>query len=249
LKFSQVFLKEELLGNLHGIKIARNSPSISHLLFADDIMIFSKATKREANSILKCLSTYSVWSGQKLNVSKSSLFLSKNCRSSTISLIKSILNLSVIPAKAKYLGIPLFFNKSKKLTFVDLKHKLLAKVFGWRFKLLSQAAKTTLVKAVANFIPAYIMSIFLLPKGFSQDLNSILRKFWWGFPPNKSHNLTLLAWDNIYKPKSLGALGIRSLDTMNLSLLAKLGWNLTIKAYALGASSCWQIFELWSKLS
>jgi hypothetical protein len=73
------------------------------------------------------------------------------------------------------------------------------------------------------------MSIFLLPKGFSHDLNSILRKFWWGFPPNKSHNLTLLAWDNIYKPKSLSGLGIRSLDTMTLSLLGKLGWNLTIK--------------------
>jgi hypothetical protein len=73
------------------------------------------------------------------------------------------------------------------------------------------------------------MSIFLLPKGFCQDLNSILRKFWWGFPLNKNHNLTLLAWDNICKPKSLGGLGIRSLDTMNLSLLAKLGWNLTIK--------------------
>jgi hypothetical protein len=82
---------------------------------------------------------------------------------------------------------------------------------------------------MANSTLAYIMSIFLLPKGFCQDLNSILRKFWWGFSPNKNHNLTLLAWDNICKPKSLGGLGIRSLDTMNLSLLAKLGWNLTIK--------------------
>ena len=143
--------------------------------------------------------------------------------------MKNILNLSIILAKAKYLSIPLFFNKSKKLTFEDLKHKLLAKVSGWRSKLLSQAAKTTLIKVVANSILAYIMSIFLRPKGFCQDLNSILRKFWWGFPPNKSHNLTLLAWDNICKPKYLGGLGIRSLDTMNLSLLAKLGWNLSIK--------------------
>ena len=71
---SRLLLKEEQLGNLHGIKMSRNS-QISHLLFVDDIMIFSKATKREANSILKCLSTYSIWSGQKLNVSKSSLFL------------------------------------------------------------------------------------------------------------------------------------------------------------------------------
>jgi hypothetical protein len=43
---SRLFLKEEQLGNLHGIKIARNSPPISHLLFADDIIIFSKAIER-----------------------------------------------------------------------------------------------------------------------------------------------------------------------------------------------------------
>jgi hypothetical protein len=31
------------------------SSSISHLLFADDVMIFSKANVAEANIILKCL--------------------------------------------------------------------------------------------------------------------------------------------------------------------------------------------------
>jgi hypothetical protein len=226
---SRLILKEELLGNLHGIKIARQSPPVSHLLFADDLMIFSKATDREANAIVHCLSTYSYWSGQKINRSKSSLFLSKNCRSSTISAMKSILNLTLIPSKAKYLGIPLFFHKSKKLTFVDIKNKILSKVSGWRAKLLSQAARTTLIKTVANSIPSYIMSIFLLPKGFCMELNAILRKFWWGFPQNKSHNLTLLAWDNICKPKSLGGLGIRSMDFMNHSLLARLGWKLTSK--------------------
>lgn len=143
--------------------------------------------------------------------------------------MKSILNLSLIPSKAKYLGIPLFFHKSKKLTFADIKNKILSKVSGWRAKLLSQAARTTLIKSVANAIPSYIMSIFFLPKGFSLELNAILRKFWWGFPQNKSHNLTFLAWDNICKPKSLGGLGIRSMDFMNQSLLARLGWKLTSK--------------------
>jgi hypothetical protein len=67
------------------------------------------------------------------------------------------------------------------------------------------------------------------PKVFSLELNAILRKFWWGFPHNKTHNLTLLAWDNNCKLKSLGGLGIRSMDFMNLSLLARLGWKLTSK--------------------
>jgi hypothetical protein len=65
-----------------------------------------------------------------------------------------------------------------------------------------------------------------MPKGFCKELNSLLRKFWWGFSQDKKHNLSFLAWDNICKPKALGGLGIRNMETMNLSLLAKLGWKI-----------------------
>jgi hypothetical protein len=116
--------------------------------------------------------------------------------------------------------------------------KILAKVSGWRSKLPSQAAKTTLIKLVANSIPSYTMLICLLPKGFCQDLYSILRKFWWGFRQHKNQNLTLLAWDNICKPKSLEGLGIRSMDTMNQSLLAKLGWILTTTQPMIWVKAC-----------
>jgi hypothetical protein len=48
------------MGILHGIKIARSSPLIFHLLFADDVLIFSKANTVEASGILHCLSNYSL---------------------------------------------------------------------------------------------------------------------------------------------------------------------------------------------
>jgi hypothetical protein len=60
---SRLLYHEEALGNLHGIKMARSCPSISHLFFADDVMIFSRANDSEARSILNCLTTYSKWSG------------------------------------------------------------------------------------------------------------------------------------------------------------------------------------------
>ena len=60
---SRLIEKEENLGLLHGIKMASSCPFISHLLFADDVLIFSKANVNEAGVILNCLSTYSSWSG------------------------------------------------------------------------------------------------------------------------------------------------------------------------------------------
>jgi hypothetical protein len=153
-------------------------------------------------------------------------FFSKNCKPSVKASINSILRLSPIPARAKYLGIPLFIQRKKKDTLIELKERILAKVSGWKAKLLSQAARTTLVKSVANAIPSYIMSLFLLPKSFCSEIDSILKKFWWGFPQEKKHNLSFLSWDNICQPKVLGGLGICSMEFLNNSLLARLGWKL-----------------------
>jgi hypothetical protein len=224
---SRLFLHEEVSGNLHGIKMARSCPPISHLFFADDVMIFSRANNSEARTILSCLSTYSKWSGQCINISKPAMFFSRNCRPAMKISIKGILGLNLIPARAKYLGMPLFLLKKKSDSFIELKDKIFSKITGWKARLLSQAARTTLVKSVANAIPTYIMSIFLLPKSFCAVINSGLRKFWWGFPQEKKNNLSFLAWNNICQPKSLGGLGLRSMEFLNSSLLARLGWKLT----------------------
>jgi hypothetical protein len=81
--FSRLLLKEERSGNIKGMRIARNSPAINHLLFADDLLIFGKATLLEASSIKSCLDKYCAWSGQTVNASKSSIRFSKNTNPTT----------------------------------------------------------------------------------------------------------------------------------------------------------------------
>jgi hypothetical protein len=119
-------------------------PFISHILFADDVIIFSCANAHEANTILNCLSTYSRWSNQCINREKSVIFFSKNCRPASKASINGILHLPPILSRAKYLGIPLFMGHKKNDIFMELKDKILAKIYGWKSKLLSQAARTTL---------------------------------------------------------------------------------------------------------
>lgn len=77
---SWLLLKEETSGRLKGIKVGRDSPSITHLLFADDLLLFGKATVCEASILDDYLSKYMAWSGQKVNRAKSSVHFSKNFR-------------------------------------------------------------------------------------------------------------------------------------------------------------------------
>jgi hypothetical protein len=55
-----------------------------------------------------------------------------------------------------------------------------------------------------------------------------LRKFWWGFPQEKKHNLFFFFffWEKICQPKALGGLGICSMEFINNSLLACMGWKM-----------------------
>lgn len=63
---------------LNGIKICRRAPVINHMLFADDCYLYCKATETEASKLLELLATYERATGQKVNVSKSSVFFSTN---------------------------------------------------------------------------------------------------------------------------------------------------------------------------
>jgi hypothetical protein len=191
-------------------------------------MIFTRAKVQDANAIFNCLSTYSKWSGQCINLSKSAVFFSKNCSVNAISEVNGILNLPLIPIMAKYLGIHLFLSHNKRDAFMDIKDRICSEITGWKAKLLSQAARTTLLKSVANAIPTYLMSLFLIPKSFCLEITVIMRKFWWDFPQDKKHSLSFLSWDTICQPKALVGLGIRPLKFINHSLLARLGWKLTI---------------------
>jgi hypothetical protein len=195
-------------------------------LFADDLIIFAKATSSEAIAINTCLHKYCSWSGQKVNNGKSSILFSKNTSPASISSILGIIPYRRTSSAPLYLGLPLLFGSSRKKAFQPLIDKVLSKITGWRAKTLSQAGRTVLIKSTAAAIPTYAMSTFLLPSSLCKTLDRRFKDFWWGFPPAKSRNLSLKSWDSICLPRNQGGLGLRKMVTTNLALITTLGWNL-----------------------
>ena len=70
--------RDEREGLISGISVCRGASKISHLLFADDCIIFGEASSKEGNRVLKVLDDHEKELGQKLNREKTSLFFSKN---------------------------------------------------------------------------------------------------------------------------------------------------------------------------
>ena len=69
--------KEEVRG-IEGIRVSRNAPSVSHLLFADNSLILMKANMINATSLRQVLDQYCASSGQLVSEAKCSIFFSPN---------------------------------------------------------------------------------------------------------------------------------------------------------------------------
>lgn len=93
-------------------------------------------------------------------------------------------------------------------------------------KCLSNAGKAVLLRNVAQVVPSFVISCFLLPKSLCKELERTMNSFWWGSKENSRKGIRWLSWTNMSKSKSLGRLGFRDLHGFNLELLGKNCWNL-----------------------
>lgn len=76
--FSTLLTKAAYEQRIHGVRICRGAPMISHLFFADDSILFTKASVQECSVVADIISTYERASGQQVNLSKTEVVFSKN---------------------------------------------------------------------------------------------------------------------------------------------------------------------------
>ncbi|XP_074303811.1 uncharacterized protein LOC141638297 [Silene latifolia] len=229
---SNLLRKAAVNGSLHGIRVAPHAPTISHLLFADDSIFFAKANVEEADVINDILRQYEGASGQLVSLDKTTVSFSKGVDGGRRSLVVARLGVIEVEEHARYLGLPTVIGRSKKVIMDIIRDKLCKKLQGWRGKILSRAGKEILIKAVANSLPTYVMSVFKIPSNFCNELRSIVSKFWWGHEENK-RGICWVSWSKLARPKGIGGLGFRDFRMFNLALLGKQGWRLITNSTSL----------------
>ena len=156
-------------------------------------------------------------SGMRINYSKSE-FIPLCLDEEEIVVIKDILGCNSGSFPIKYLGIPLHYEKLRREDIQPLIDKILKRIAGWRGKLLSYAARLTLIKACLASIPIYLLSFFKFPKWALDLINTQMANCLWNdFEGHRK--LHLANWKLICKKKEFGGLGIPDLANVNLCLL------------------------------
>lgn len=116
-------------------RLGRNIQPISHLFFADDVLIFSNGKSRSLINMRTLLQQY-----EKLCV-----FVSKQIRGRQLVQIQQVLGCSIKNLPFTYLGAPLHKGRSKSEYFERLLQTITNKLEGWKAKFMSLAGKITLI--------------------------------------------------------------------------------------------------------
>ncbi|XP_024199277.1 uncharacterized protein LOC112202498 [Rosa chinensis] len=144
--FSALLEYKATQGQLQGVQICSGAPTIHHLLFADDSLLFGKANLEECSHIQDVLLDYELALGQKVNFSKSSIVFSKKVCPSLQQLIAGSLGVVIVDKHDKYLGLPTYLGRNKTESFAYIQERLNKKLEGWQGKLLSSAGKDLLIR-------------------------------------------------------------------------------------------------------
>ena len=113
----------------------------------------------------------------------------------------------------------------KKIRFFnEIKLRVLSKLLSCQNKRFSSGGKEVLIKAVAQAVPAFAMSVFKIPQGLCDDIERAVARFWWGSLKTQ-RSIHWTRWEKLCSAKIRGGLGFREFSSFNQALITKQGWR------------------------
>lgn len=112
------------IGRIAPLRVCRRAPGISHLLFADDTLLFLRADPDEAASVLDIIHSYEKGTVQLINPAKCFLFFGKSCPDAMQQAIRDVLHVVDSEFESKHLGLPTPEGRINRGKFQNLQAKL-----------------------------------------------------------------------------------------------------------------------------
>ena len=153
---------------------------ITHLAFADDLMLFGRGDYMSMEILANTMEEFSECSGLEINKDKSNIFAGGKLPLRDLDEIKSTFGFPLGTLPVRYLGVPLDSKKLNIVHYSPLIEKIAFLTKKWTGKNLSYAGKSELVRSVLQGVECYWLQVFPLPANVRDRIISICREFLWG---------------------------------------------------------------------
>lgn len=200
------------------------SSELTHLCFADDLLIFTDGKLSSMQAILDILHEFCQHSGLTISLQKTS-FVTCVVPQDQIDLIATATGLTIAALPVRYLGVPLCSQKLSLHNCAPLLQHIKGKVNSWSSRALSFPGRLLLINIVINGITNFWTTTFIIPKACIDKINSLCSSFLWHGSSEGSHSVRV-AWDKVTLSKAEGGLGCRDLGAWNKACSIKLIWLL-----------------------
>ncbi|KAL9663755.1 hypothetical protein QQ045_019146 [Rhodiola kirilowii] len=159
-----------------------------HLLYADDMLVFSNGHKNSIRQLLKVINDFYDASGQMLNPKKSKVYFSSHINVERRKSILEITNFTEGNFPVNYLRAPLFAGRTRASYFKHLEDVVRTKISSWAKNFLSMSGRATLISSVLGTMSIHTLSILPIPKVVIKGIERLMRNFLWDRGgPSKHH--------------------------------------------------------------
>lgn len=204
---------------------------LTHLCFADDLLVFSDGEKSSIEGILQVFKRFEAISGLSISLEKSTMYTVGVQEADRAMILDQFpLDSGMLPVRN--LGLPLMTKRMSTSDYSPLIDRIRKCITTWTAQQLSFAGRLQLISTVIYSITNFWMSVYRLPKKCIKEIDQICASFLWSGPTISPHKAKI-SWDKVCKPKEKGGLGLRSLEEMNKVCCLKLIWRI------LSAKSLW----------
>lgn len=139
------------------VYLSRKGPALSHLFFADDIILMSYTNTKSCKTVAATLLNFCSWAGQNINNSKSKILFSHNYTKKTQQTITFFFQIKSCSSLGKYLGFSLFHKPHNNADFLYILDNLKRRLSGWKTNFISIVGRITLEKSCLKNIPTHVM--------------------------------------------------------------------------------------------
>ncbi|XP_074298723.1 uncharacterized protein LOC141629648 [Silene latifolia] len=208
---------------------------LTHLIFADDLMIFTRGDVPSVTAVLETLNDFSNWSGLSANTNKTDIYFG----GVTDDIKHQILlhtGFSEGTFPFRYLGIPLHSSRNSFDNYGALINKIQTQLHHWTTNFFSYAGRAQLLHSVIFCLTYFWCATVLLPKNVVKLINKLCKNFFWN-QEDGHRKLVFKSWSDICSPWNEGGVDIKELLSWNKVVLAK--WIWTLDSQQEGLWSTW----------